>query len=140
MRILVTLFCAVLLALAPALASAGDKVPRHKVIFQVSDNDPARWNLVLNNVRNLQQEFGKDNVTIEVVAYGPGIHMLKFDSEVGHRLQEAADSGARVVACANTLRGMKLTMGDMHPAVGQVPAGIAELVLKQEQGYVYIRP
>jgi hypothetical protein len=55
-----------------------------KVVFQVSDNDAAKWNLTLNNVRNVQTDLGADKVSIEVVAYGPGINMLKMDSPVAH--------------------------------------------------------
>lgn len=116
------------------------KEPQNKIVFQVSDNEPARWNLVLNNVKNLQKELGADNVKIEVVAYGPGINMFKIDSEVGSRLQEAADSGVKLAACGNTMKGAKLTMADMHPAVSQVPAGIVELMRKQQEGWAYIRP
>lgn len=116
------------------------KEPQNRIVFQVSDNEPARWNLVLNNVKNLQKELGADNVKIEVVAYGPGINMFKIDSEVGSRLQEAADSGVKLAACGNTMKGAKLTMADMHPAVSQVPAGIVELMRKQQEGWAYIRP
>ena len=57
----------------------------HKVVFQVSDADPAKWNLALNNARNVQQDLGSDKVAIEIVAYGPGIGMLKLDSVAGGR-------------------------------------------------------
>lgn len=133
--------CACLLA-APLSASAEDKAPdtKNKIVFQVSDNEPARWNLVLNNVKNLQSALGKDNVVIEVVAYGPGINMLKMDSVVGDRLQDAADNGVMIAACGNTMKAAKLTMADIHPGVRQVPAGIVELMKKQQEGYAYIRP
>ena len=55
---------------------AGLAQEKQKVVFQVSDNDPAKWNLALNNARNIQQDLGKDNVAIEIVAYGPGLAML----------------------------------------------------------------
>lgn len=141
MNILNRFVFALLLASLSFGALAADKVaPKDRVVFQVSDNDPARWNLVLNNVKNLQTELGKDKVVIEVVAFGPGINMLKFDSEVGGRLQEAADSGVTIAACGNTMKGQHLTPADMHPAAKIVPAGIVELVRKQQEGWAYIRP
>ena len=115
----------------------GDK---QKLIFQVSDNDPKKWNLTLNNVKNVQHDVGKDNVDIEVVAYGPGIGMLKMDSEVGNRITEAAGSGVKIVACENTMHGQKLTKEDMLPNIGYVKAGVVELMKKQQEGYAYIRP
>ena len=51
--------------------------------MQVSDGDAAKWNLALNNANNLQADLGAANVDIEIVAYGPGIGMLKSDSAVG---------------------------------------------------------
>ena len=74
-----------------ALAQAA-KAARAKVVFQVSDNDPAKWNLALNNARNVQQDLGAENVDLEVVVYGPGIGMLKKDSAVGKRVADALQS------------------------------------------------
>lgn len=130
----------------PLLLHAGSAEARtvagkvHKVIFQVSDNNPHKWNLTLNNVRNLQKALGKERVRIEVVAYGPGIGMLKMDSVVGNRVNKAVKNGAKIMACENTMRGKHLSKSDMLPSVGYVPAGVVELMKKQEQGYAYIRP
>ncbi len=121
----------------PATASAQDK---SKVVLQVSDNDPAKWNLALNNANNLQKEVGKDNIDIEIVAYGPGIGMLKVESEVGNRVQEAKEAGIKTVACLNTMRKANLKQDDMLSSIGFVPSGVVELMKKQEQGYAYLRP
>ena len=75
-----------LLALAasvgPPLVVAQESSKHTRVVVQVSDADPARWNLALNNVKNLQDDLGAGNVEIEVVAYGPGIGMLKLDGAI----------------------------------------------------------
>lgn len=121
-----------------ALAQAGPA--KNKVVFQMSDADPSKWNLVLNNARNLQTELPDDESDIEVVVYGPGIGMLKGDSPVARRVAETLKNGVKVVACENTMRGMKLTYADMLPTIGYVPAGVVEVMRKQQQGYSYIRP
>jgi hypothetical protein len=128
------------LLLAAPLAASAEEGGEYKVVIQVSDNDPAKWNLALNNARNIQNDLGKDHVQLEIVAYGPGINMLKFDSQVGNRLVEAADSGVLVAACANTMKGLKLTPEDMHPAAHIVPAGVVEIIKREREGYSYIRP
>ena len=46
---------------------------RHKIVIQASDNDQAKWELALNNAKNLQDDVGATHVDIEIVAYGPGI-------------------------------------------------------------------
>lgn len=121
----------------PATSLAADK---GRLVVQVSDSNPATWNLALNNVKNVQKDLGKDNVDVEIVAYGPGIGMLKADSEVASRVGEAVDSGVKVVACENTMRGQKLSKDDMNAKIGYVPAGVVEIMQLQQKGYAYLRP
>ena len=122
---------------AAAQQPAGAK---SKLVMQVSDGDTAKWNLALNNAKNVQVDLGAANVDIEIVAYGPGIGMLKADSVVGNRVDEAMASGVKVVACENTMHGQKLTKADMLAKVSYVPAGVVEIMQKQQQGWAYIRP
>jgi intracellular sulfur oxidation DsrE/DsrF family protein len=125
-------------ACLPALAQ--DAVKPMRVVVQVSEADPARWNLVLNNVKNLQDEVGAANVSIEIVAYGPGIGMLKFDAPTNSRVSEAVKAGVAVQACENTMRNQKLVKADMHPNVTYVPAGVVQIVKRQQEGWAYLRP
>jgi uncharacterized protein len=133
----------VALAALPGRADAQSKPAapgRSQVVFQMSDADPAKWGLALNNMRNVQVEIGEEDVDVELVAYGPGIAMLKGDSSVAKRISEALKGGIKVVACENTMKGMKLVYADMLADIGYVPSGVGELVRKQQQGYAYIRP
>jgi intracellular sulfur oxidation DsrE/DsrF family protein len=125
--------------LAP-VTFAQASVAATKVVIQVSDGDAAKWNLALNNAKNAQQELGADKVQIEIVAYGPGIGMLKEDATTKTRVSEAVKSGIQIVACENTMKGQKLTKADMNPAVGYVPAGVVELIKRQGEGWAYIHP
>lgn len=111
-----------------------------RVVIQVSDGDAAKWNLALNNAKNVQQELGADKVGIEIVAYGPGIGMLKADATTSNRIIEATKSGVQVVACENTMTVQKITKAEMNPAVSYVPAGVVQLMKRQREGYAYIRP
>jgi intracellular sulfur oxidation DsrE/DsrF family protein len=95
---------------------------RARVVIQVSDSDQGKWNLALNNAKNIQTDLGAANVDIEIVTYGPGIDMLKLDSPVGGRIGEATTAGVKVIACENTMRGQKLTRADMLNGIGYVPA------------------
>jgi len=135
--ILITSAAAASLAAPDALA---DGARQNRVVMQVSDNDPAKWNLALNNARNLQSDLGASSVEIEIVAYGPGIGMLKAESVVGNRIAEALGKGVKVSACENTMRGQKLTKPDMLDGIGYVPAGVVEIMQKQQQGWAYLRP
>ena len=132
---------AALLALAlPQLALAQSApTAKNRALFQVTDNDPARWNMILNNMQNLRDGVAGEPVEIELVAYGPGVNMLKSDSSVKQRIAEALKSGVKVNACQNTMNGMKLTPADMLPEIGYVPSGVVEVMRKQQQGWAYIR-
>jgi uncharacterized protein len=111
-----------------------------RVVFQVSDNDAGKWNLALNNAKNVQQELGADKVEIEIVAYGPGIGMLKADATTSNRVDDATKSGIKIVACENTMNNQKLTKADMNANISYVPAGVVELMRLHSEGWAYIRP
>ena len=130
---------------APALAqpekAAGKKATgKQRVVFQVSDNDPAKWNLALNNARNVQADLGKDNVEIEIVAYGPGINMLRGESPVAARLAGALDDSVRLLACENTMQNNKVGKADMYDGIQYVQAGVVHIMKRQQEGWAYIRP
>ena len=139
-----TLLSVSLLALPLGMATwparAQDAAKKTRVVVQVSEADPARWNLVLNNVKNLQDDLGAANVEIEVVAYGPGIGMLKLDAVSNSRVSDAIKAGVHVAACENTMRNQNLARADMHPSVSYVPAGVTEIVQRQRDGWAYLRP
>ena len=137
-------FAKILMAAVFAVVAAGCSMTnplasKDQVVFQVSADDAKTWNLALNNAKNVQSAKGTAAES-EIVVYGPGIGMLKGDSVVANRVSEAVKSGVKVVACQNTMRGQKLTPADMNADISYVPAGVVELMAKQQQGWTYIRP
>ena len=127
------------IAASPAALAGGEKAMTHAVL-QVSDNDPAKWNLALNNAENMQQALGKDKVKIEIVAYGPGLNMLKADSKVAGRLNAALDNNVELAACGTTMKKMKVTKADLVGGATVVPGGVIEIMKRQSEGWAYIRP
>jgi uncharacterized protein len=126
---------------ATALAQAAPASDKPRLLIHVSENEPARWNMALGNARNAQDEMGgPGKIDIEIVSNGPSVLMLKSNSPIAERIQDATKSGVKIVACENSMKGLKLAKGDMHPAVGYVPAGIIELTRKQHEGWAYVRP
>ena len=129
----------------PALA-AEQKV--HKVVIHVDENNPRKMNLALNNVKNLRKLYDArgEKIIIEVVTYGPGLHMLRADtSPVKDRIERMATEydNLQFSACANTRRAMKRKSGKEVPLLPEatvVPSGVARIIELQEQGYSYVRP
>ena len=141
-----------LLPFAARVAEATSKVPpkagRHSVALHVDVNDPALMNMVLHNVSNLASYYSGrgDEVAIEVVAYGPGLHMLRADtSPVKAEIKSIAESipGTVFSACHNTRAAMARQEGKAIPLLPQareVPAGVVRLVELQEKGWSYVKP
>jgi uncharacterized protein len=136
---------------APELVSsarAAEASAGHRVALQVSANDEGVMNLALNNASNLAEYYSarKEPVAIEIVAYGPGLHMLRQDtSPVKEHLAAVMSAVPAVVlsACNNTKRRMEKAEGKeiaLLPGVRIVPAGVVRLIELQEQGWSYIRP
>ena len=138
-----TILMAAFLALCLASGSATlDHAPgaNNRVVIQVSDNDPAKWNLALNNARNLQSDLGAANVQIEIVAYGPGLNMVKSGSAVASRIDESVLGGMNIVACENTMANTRVTKEQILPGVNYVGAGVVQIMRRQQQGWSYLRP
>jgi uncharacterized protein len=130
-----------LLALTAALpAFAQPAKEKQRVLFQVSDNDPAKWTLALNNARNVQSELGKDNVQIEILAYGPGLDMLKAESKAADRLAGALDDNVGLIACENTMTNNNVKKDDMYSGIAYVKTGVTHIMKRQREGWAYVRP
>jgi len=136
------------IALASAALAAYGKT--HRIALQIDQNDPAIMNMVLNNATNVIEYYrGKgEDVDVEVVAYGPGMHMLRADtSPVADRIKHLKEmvfpGKIQFSACNNTKQNMEKTEGhaiSIVPEATVVPAGVVRLMELQEQGWSYVRP
>ena len=139
-----------LLSIALAAPGLAADVKSHRVAIQVNQNDPQVMNLALNNATNVIEYYRGRNeeVEVDIVTYGPGLHMLRSDtSPVQDRLKRlkelAFPSKVQFSACNNTRQGMEKTEGKDVPVVADatvVPSGVVRLMELQEQGWSYIRP
>jgi hypothetical protein len=150
---------ATLLFVAPPLAAQGTgptptsttpDVARkaHRLIVQVNTNEPAIMNLALNNATNVEQYYKHlgEKVEIEVVTFGPGLHMLREDtSPVKDRIKVIAEKMPSISfkACGNTRESMFKVENKEIPIVSQatlVKSGVVRVMELQEQGWSYVRP
>jgi intracellular sulfur oxidation DsrE/DsrF family protein len=142
---LATIVGAAALLQAP-LAVAAEK--SHKLAIHVDENSADRMNLVLNNAKNVTKYYKAkgEEVEIEIVAYGPGLHMLRADtSPVKTRIVTFAATYENVAfrSCGNTLNAMTKKEGKAPPLLDiaeGVPSGVVHLMERQEEGWSYIRP
>ena len=113
-----------------------DEIPSH---FSRHRNDPQKWAQVLNNARYTQGELGAQNMDIVVVMNGGGIGMLKLESPVAQRIDDAKKAGVKFHVCEQTMLAQKVTKQDMLPQADYVPSGIADVVKLQSQGWLYVK-
>jgi intracellular sulfur oxidation DsrE/DsrF family protein len=150
MRMMLRLAIAALLLVPLASVShAADPKP-HRVAIQVDQNDVQLMNLALNNASNVIEYYRDkhEDVEIDIVTYGPGLHMLRDDTSPVKdrlkRLKELAFPGKlQFSACNNTRQNMEKAEGKPVPIVSDatiVPSGVVRLMELQEQGWSYVRP
>jgi intracellular sulfur oxidation DsrE/DsrF family protein len=120
-------------------ALARQPTAENRLVIPVPDSDPAKWNLALNNALNVQTDPGAKNVEAEIVAYGPGIDMLRLDSVVGNRVADALGSGVGVVACGDTMHARKLAKPDVPNGIGYAGAGVVEIVRRRQERRACLR-
>ena len=136
------------MALASAAQAADGKL--HRIAIQVDQNDPQIMNLALNNANAVIEYYRAKNedVDLDIVAFGPGLHMLRADtSPVQDRIKRLKDlvfpGKIQFSACNNTKQGMEKAEGHaiaILPDASIVPSGVVHLMELQEQGRSYVRP
>ena len=143
MQLFVLSFIVLVLFSQNALATEEGFNTKNKVVIQVSSADPKIQHLALNNVVNLQTAMGMDNVTIELVAYGPGLSILTKKSKEGKRVQSLAVQGITFSACHNTMKAIEKKTGKLPvllKGVKIVPGGVVRIMELEQKGYSYIKP
>ncbi|MBR1280051.1 DsrE family protein [Bradyrhizobium sp. AUGA SZCCT0283] len=131
-----------------AMARAAPESIAHHLILQVNTNDPAAMNLALNNATNVAQYYKDlgEKVKVEVVTFGPGLHMLRDDtSPVKARIEEMMLSTPEVSfkACGNTQERMRKAENKdiaIVPQAEVVKSGVVRVMELQEKGWSYVKP
>ncbi|UGY18261.1 hypothetical protein HAP48_0012985 [Bradyrhizobium septentrionale] len=148
-RPVIAALCLAALALAAPLARAQlaplqDKpFAEHKIVLQLSDNDPRKQGLVISVANNLMKHYDPDKVAVEIVAFGPGIELLKPDNANRKLVESLVAQGARVDICLDTVDTIERDTGkrpDYIAAATPVQVGVAQILILTENGYTLVRP
>jgi intracellular sulfur oxidation DsrE/DsrF family protein len=140
---------AALLALAASPVTA-QQIPlqdkpfaEHKVVLQLSENDPKKQGLVISVANNLMKYYDPDKVAIEIVAFGPGIELLKPDNPARKAVESLVAQGVRVDICLNTVDTLERDSGkrpEFISAATPVQVGVAQILHLTENGYTLVKP
>ena len=136
------------LLVVPLVCGSAIAAEKHKLALQISDNDPAKMNAVLNVAANVSKYYSdkSEEIDIQIVAFNAGLHMLRDDtSPVKPRLKLFKQGMPNVsfMACENTLEAMSRNEGKEPPLVEnaeRVKAGVVTLIELGEKGWTIVRP
>lgn len=111
---------------------------QHKIVFQLTSGDTVVHKQLMKQFANITSVAPQTK--IEIVCHGPGLDMLvKGKSIVESKIQAFAEKGIVFYACEFSMKERKVEADKIIKAVGFVPAGIIEIVSKQEKGWSYIK-
>jgi hypothetical protein len=141
---------AMMVMLAAPVARAAEPAPlpdkpfaEHRIVLQLSDNDPKKQGLVISVAYNLLKLYDPDKVAIEVVAFGPGIELL-FPENPNRKLVESlVAQGVKFDVCLNTVDTIERETGKRPqyiPAATPVQVGVGQILSLTENGYTLVRP
>lgn len=110
----------------------------HKIIYQLVDGNSEVHDKFLRQLENVLE--AAPNSQIEVVVHGMGVDLMRNDTNTqSQRIKALIDGGVTIVVCENTLKQRNLKKEQFLEFAGFVPTGILEIVMKQEQGWIYIK-
>jgi uncharacterized protein len=149
-RIFGSAVMAVLMAAAFPSAARAQQAPlqdkpfaEHRIVLQLSDNDPKKQALVISVAYNLLKFYDPDKVAIEVVTFGPGIDLLRPEHDSRKLVESLVAQGVRFDVCLNTVDTIEREAGkrpDIIPAATPVQVGVGQILFLTENGYTLVRP
>ena len=138
--------------MAPTISTAAQAQPaplpdkpfaEHRLVLQLSDNDPKKQALVISVAYNLLKFYDPDKVAIEVVTFGPGIDLLRPENTSRKLVESLVAQGVRFDICLNTVDTVERETGkrpDFIPVATPVQVGVGQILSLTENGYTLVRP
>ena len=115
----------------------------HKIVLQLSDNDIRKQNLVISVANNLLKFYDPDKVAVEVVAFGPGVDLLRSESPSRKQVESLISQGVRFDVCLNTVDTIERETGrrpEILPGATPVQVGVGQILYLTENGYTLVKP
>ena len=112
---------------------------KHKVVIQLNTVDTAAWSSTMCNIKNLQKLW-PGNLVVEVVIHGKALGLLvAAKTHLANEVIELSKTNVQFLACENSMRKYHIDKSELLTIAFTVPSGVAELILKQESGWSYLK-
>jgi len=112
---------------------------KHKVVIQLNTADTSAWSSTIGNIKNLQKLL-PNNVVVEVVVHGKALDLLvAAKTYLANEVMELSKTNVQFSACENSMRKHHIDKSELLSIANTVPSGVAEVILKQEAGWSYLK-
>ncbi|MDZ7899296.1 MAG: DsrE family protein [Arcicella sp.] len=119
-------------------ANAQIKEKEHKIVFHLASGDTLVHKALVKQIANVLDYW--QTAKIEVVVHNNGIGFMKIEeAKTAKEIQALNTKGVVFAVCENTLKQRKIEKSQILTNATFVPVGIAEIVLKEEDGWSYIK-
>lgn len=111
----------------------------YKVLFHLNEEGKAEG--VFNNIKNLMVDVGEENLEVELIVHSKGVYSFKKDKNAYNKeVMNLLKKGIKIAICTNTIDNLHLKLEDLMPGVELVPSAVGEIVRKEKEGWIYIKP
>ena len=119
--------------------SAQNTEVKHKVVIQLNTADTTAWSSTIGNIKNLQKLW-PGNLVVEVVIHGKALGLLvAAKTHLANEVIELSKANVQFLACENSMRKYHIDKSELLTIANTIPSGVAELILKQEAGWSYLK-
>jgi hypothetical protein len=115
----------------------------HRIVLQLSDSDAKKEALVISVAYNLIKAYDPDKIAVEVVAFGPGIDLLRAENANRQRVESLIAQGVKFDVCLNTLDTIERETAKrpaIIPDAIPVQVGVGQILSLTENGFTLVRP
>jgi len=113
-----------------------------KIFMRLNDGDVHAANHLIGTINNILKEYPDDALKVAVVAYGPGMRVLRkdYDPATLKRLRSLLAYDIEIIGCLNTMQTMGWKRKEFIDGVDYVQAGVAEAIERQAGGWIDATP
>ncbi|MCK8600247.1 DsrE family protein [Desulfoferrobacter suflitae] len=109
-----------------------------RIVIHISDRD--KWVSLLNELSSLKVlDQGECFEVIVVADIFAGAVCVACNKSLREQMAEFVNSGHSIVVCEESLRCLNIRVDSLPEFVQPVPNGLAELIKRQKEGFLYMK-
>ncbi len=112
------------------------------IIMRLFRSDVQAANHLIGTINNLLKAYPEDALKVAVIAYGPGMRVLRkdYDPATLKRVRSLLAYDIEIIGCLNTIQTMRWNPKAFLDGVTWVQAGVAEAIERKAGGWIDATP